>query len=88
MKPGRIAVGVHDVDLGCDGAERVELGGVLDAGHDIGVGPRTDLPAFVAIADELAVALRAEANVVPRFGAIGRNGKTLRARGDELDRAG
>src|SRR2546421_479079 len=59
---------------------------LLDAGHHIGIGTRADFPAFMAVADDLAVALGAEPDVVARLGAIGRDGEALIARGDKLDR--
>src|SRR5258708_40102500 len=78
---------MHDVDLGLYRTERVEMRAVCDAGNRIGIRAGTDFPAFVRVADELAVAMSAEPDVVPRFGPIGGNRKALAARGDELDRA-
>jgi hypothetical protein len=79
---------MYDVDFGRDGAERIKLRRVLDAGDDIRIGTRADFPTFVEVTDELAVAPGAEPDVVSGFGAIGRDGKSLRARRDELLPAG
>src|SRR6267154_4827206 len=76
---------MHDVDLGLYRTERVEMRGVSDAGNRIGIRAGTDFPAFVRVADKLAVATSAEPDTVPRFSSISGNGKALAARGDELD---
>src|SRR5260221_11845133 len=76
---------MHDVDLGLYRTERVEMRGVSDAGNRIGIRAGTDFPAFVRVADKLAVATSAEPDMVPRFSSISGNGKALAARGDELD---
>ena len=68
-------------------AKGIEPGAVFDAGDRIGVRPRGDFPAFVAEADDLAVAAGADPDLVPGLGAIGRDGEALIARGDQLDRA-
>jgi hypothetical protein len=60
---------------------------VFDAGDDIRIGTRADFPAFVGVTDQLAVALGAEPDVMPCFGAIGRDGKSLRTRWDEFHRS-
>src|SRR5229473_47855 len=78
---------MHDVDLGLYRTKRVEVRSVCDAGNHIGIRAGTDFPAFVRVADELAVATSAEPDAEARFGAIGGNRKALAARGDELDRA-
>src|SRR6266436_5033729 len=76
---------MHDVDFSPYRTERVEMRGVRDAGNHIGIGAGTDFPAFVRVADELAVATSSQPDAVPRFGPIGGNRKSLAARGDELD---
>src|SRR5260370_10670590 len=76
---------MEDVERSFSRAERVEMGAVCDAGNHIGIRAGTDFPAFVRIADELAIAASAQPDVVPRFGPIGGNRKALAARGDELD---
>ena len=86
MKPGVLRSACTILTLVSTAPIRIEMRAVLDARHHIGIGPRTDLPAFMAVADKLAVLLRAEPDVVARFGAIGRNGEALVARRDELDR--
>src|SRR6185312_16346069 len=63
----RVAVGMHDVDLGLHGAIAVDPRAVGDARDDVGIGPRADLPAFVEIADDLAIAARAQPDVVARL---------------------
>src|SRR6267154_1849134 len=76
---------MHDVDLGLYRTERVEMRGVCDAGNRIGIRAGTDFPAFVRIADELAIATSAQPDVVPRFSPIGGDRKALAARSNELD---
>src|SRR6266436_1754727 len=76
---------MHDVDFSPYRTERVEMRGVRDAGNHIGIGAGTDFPAFVRVADELAVATSSQPDAVPRFGPIGGDRKALAARGDELD---
>src|SRR5258708_25183279 len=76
---------MHDGDLGLYRTERVKMRGVCDAGNHILIRAGTDFPAFVRVADNLAVATSAEPDTVPRFSSISGNGKALAARGDELD---
>ena len=77
---------MHHVDFSGHGAEGVKLCRVFDAGNDIRIGTRADFPAFVEITDQLAVAARAEPNVMPGLGAIGGDGKSLCSSGHEFDR--
>src|SRR5258708_19295681 len=76
---------MHDGDLGLYRTERVKMRGVCDAGNHILIRAGTDFPAFVRVADKLAIATSAEPDTVPRFGPIGGNGKALAARSNELD---
>ena len=82
----RIAIRVHDVHLRGDRAKCIELCTVLNARDDVWIWPRTNLPAFVAVANELAIGPRAKLNVMTRLGAIGRNRKALGAGCDQFYR--
>src|SRR5439155_21346447 len=65
----------------------IKMRALVDAGHHIGIGTRADLPAFMAVADDLAVTFGAKPDMVTRLRTVGRDGEALIARGDELDRA-
>src|SRR5205085_9069433 len=82
----RIAVGADDIDLRLHGPECVQVRGLLDAGDDVGIGSRADLPAFMAVADDLAVLAGTESNMVARLGPVSRDCEALVAGRHELYR--